>query len=78
MEEEDGGWKTMVKAVESDELQVSGGGGQEHSLAGCASRTVTGGSVVGKNSEILFLIAPRTLGHWSAKITAGMTEKDTG
>lgn len=75
MEEEDGGRKTMVKDVESDELQVSGGGrGHEHSLAGCASRTVTGGSVVEKNSEGLFLIAPRTLGHWSATITAGMKE----
>lgn len=28
MEEEDGGWKTMVKDTESDELQVSGGGGR--------------------------------------------------
>ena len=78
MEEEDGRWKTTVKDAESDELQVSRGGGQEHSLAGCASRTVTGGSVIGENPEGLFLIAPRTLRHWSAKITAGTTEKDTG
>lgn len=77
MEEEDGGWKTMIKDAESDELQVSRGA-QEHSLAGCASTTVTGGSVVGKNSEGLFLTAPRTSGHWSAKTTAGTTEKDTG
>lgn len=63
---------------ESDELQVPGGRGQEHSLAGSASRTATGGSVLGTNSEGFFLIAPRTLGHWSAKITAGVTEKDTG
>lgn len=75
MEQEDGVRKMMVKATESDELQLSGGGGQEHTLAGCAARTVMGGSVTGKNSEGLLLTAPRTLGHWSAKITAGTTEE---
>lgn len=74
----DGGRGWRVEDTESDEVHVSGGGGQEHSLAGWASRTVTGGSVIGKNSEGLFLIAPHTLGQWSAKITAGMTEKDAG
>lgn len=41
----------MVKATESDGLQVSGGGGgQEHSLAGWATRTATGDSAAGMNS----------------------------
>lgn len=78
MEEEDGGRKMMVKDAESDEAEVCRGRGQEHSVAGCAARTVTGGSIAGKNSEGLFLVAPRTVGRWSAKITAGMTEKAAG
>lgn len=63
MEEEDGGRKATGKDEGSDELQVSGGGGREHSGAGCASRTGTARSVTGKNSEGLLLIAPRTSGH---------------
>lgn len=78
MEEGDSGRKMLVKDAESDEALVCGGRGQEHSLAGCAARMVTGSSVAGKNSEGLFLVAPRTVGLWSAKITAGMTEKAAG
>lgn len=67
----------MVKAMVSDKLQLSGGGEQEHSMPGWASRArrvVQSQGRVPKDSRVL--TAPCTLG--SAKITAGITEKCAG